>query len=261
MNNTLRKAHDMVHAFDKTPLYMKLNFIKSILIKRNLDLHTKFVYSEFKTIEDYFGLPQFTTEALDNYSHIKYLRQKVVKSVGNGVCGALQLESAVALYAFVRNVKPKLVIETGVASGFSSTVILEAMEKNGTGKLISIDLPNYYNKRGFRDEGGAFDRVYTPKEFGVGWLVTNKLKHRWRLKLGYSKVILPKIKETPDIFLHDSDHSYINMSFELQWAKRARYVLSDDITRNTAWTETICLDRSIKSLAIKTFGIAQIYKN
>ena len=32
-------------------------------------------------------------------------------------------------------------METGVASGYSTTMILAAMERNGLGRLYSIDLP------------------------------------------------------------------------------------------------------------------------
>ena len=196
---------------------------------------------------------------MNGYEHIKALRQKVIESVGDNVCGALQLESATALYAFVKNIKPKLIIETGVASGFSSRVILEAMEENHIGKLISIDLPNYANKEGFYDQDGTFDRTYTPKKPGVGWLVPNKLKHRWNLLLGNSQKILPNIKGSPEIFLHDSDHSYTNMTYEFRWAiKKTKYLLADDVTRNDAWTETMVLGGITRNLTIKTFGIAQI---
>jgi len=39
--------------------------------------------------------------------------------------------------------KPKIIIETSVASGISSAYILKALEDNDCGKLISIDKPNY----------------------------------------------------------------------------------------------------------------------
>lgn len=256
------RMQNYISAFYNTPFDVKVNFIKSMLLRSEFDLHTKFIYSQFKTIEMRFGFDGFTSDALNSYEHIKALRQKVINSVGDNVCGALQLTSAIALYSFVKNIKPKLIIETGVASGFSSRVILEAMEENHIGKLISIDLPNYTNKEGYHDQDGTFDKVYTPKKFGVGWLVPNKLKHRWNLLLGNSQKILPNIKESPEIFLHDSDHSYTNMTYEFKWAvKKTKYLLADDITRNNAWTETMKFSGITKSLMIKTFGIAQINNN
>ena len=46
------------------------------------------------------------------------------------------------LYFIVRCAKPAFMIETGVAHGVSSWTILNAIHKNGYGKLYSIDLPN-----------------------------------------------------------------------------------------------------------------------
>jgi hypothetical protein len=42
----------------------------------------------------------------------------------------------------VRSLKPRVIVETGVASGLSSAHILRALAANGTGTLHSIDLPN-----------------------------------------------------------------------------------------------------------------------
>jgi predicted O-methyltransferase YrrM len=46
------------------------------------------------------------------------------------------------IYTIIRCLKPRIVIETGVANGASSTFILSALEKNNLGKLYSIDLPS-----------------------------------------------------------------------------------------------------------------------
>jgi hypothetical protein len=44
------------------------------------------------------------------------------------------------LYSWIRVNKPKLVFETGVAAGKSSWMILDALERNGSGKLTSVDI-------------------------------------------------------------------------------------------------------------------------
>ena len=44
------------------------------------------------------------------------------------------------LYALVRTIRPAIVVETGVANGFSSEVILHALAANGHGELHSIDI-------------------------------------------------------------------------------------------------------------------------
>jgi hypothetical protein len=46
------------------------------------------------------------------------------------------------LYVATRALKPSNIVETGVAAGLSSACILAALEKNGQGRLYSIDLPN-----------------------------------------------------------------------------------------------------------------------
>lgn len=119
--------------------------------------------------------------------------------------GRLDFASAEMLYALVRNLKPGKVMETGVANGISSFYILAAMEKNGRGRLISIDcVPE-----------GAPD--FLPPGKGPGWLIPAGLRGRWELVAGSSAEHLPRLleREAPvDIFLHDSEHSYANMMFE-----------------------------------------------
>jgi predicted O-methyltransferase YrrM len=43
-------------------------------------------------------------------------------------------------YILMRKIKPKIVVETGVSFGITSSFILQAMEENGFGTLYSIDL-------------------------------------------------------------------------------------------------------------------------
>jgi hypothetical protein len=46
-----------------------------------------------------------------------------------------------AVWCLLRHLRPEKVIETGVARGFTSRFILEALERNSAGHLWSIDLP------------------------------------------------------------------------------------------------------------------------
>lgn len=46
------------------------------------------------------------------------------------------------LYVLARELKPEVIVETGVASGVSTLFFLQALEDNGSGKLYSVDLPN-----------------------------------------------------------------------------------------------------------------------
>src|SRR6185503_16129417 len=82
------------------------------------------------------------------------------------------LSQAAELYALVRAAKPRLVVETGVASGLSSAHILRALDRNGIGTLHSIDLPNV--------QAGSI----LPEGRTSGWIVPESLRARWKLQLG-----------------------------------------------------------------------------
>ena len=47
----------------------------------------------------------------------------------------------ILLYCIVREIKPEVILETGVYYGGNSVFILGALEKNNKGKLIAIDYP------------------------------------------------------------------------------------------------------------------------
>ena len=86
------------------------------------------------------------------YNDIKYIKNALKTKFSEGdfkkyAIGASAGLKEVALYLLVRKYKPKVILETGVANGISTYFILKALHLNGSGKLISIDYPNY-NKRG-----------------------------------------------------------------------------------------------------------------
>ena len=125
-------------------------------------------------------------------------------------------------YMLTRAATPETVVETGVWIGSSSFTLLSALEANGKGQLVSIDFPPFKTK----------NRV------GIGRLVPERLYHRWDLHLGPSKALLPKVAKpaSVDIFIHDSDHTYVNMTaeFERAWdlVKPGGYIISDDSSMN-----------------------------
>jgi predicted O-methyltransferase YrrM len=142
------------------------------------------------------------------------------------------LPEASELYVIMRAFQPRVVVETGVASGLSSAHILRALAANGHGALYSIDLPNV-------QEGSVLPSGRSP-----GWIVPEWLRERWFLELGDSRELLPPLLERLDqidIFLHDSDHSYEFMMFEFELAlPRVRpggLLLSDDTHLHSAWDD------------------------
>jgi predicted O-methyltransferase YrrM len=108
------------------------------------------------------------------------------------------------VYALVRLTTPVTVLETGVHDGLSTALILRALERNGSGRLTSIDLPSTDLPIGAA---------------GPGWLVPERLRTRWMLRLGDSRQLLPSTAAqlAPiDLFLHDSDHSPSHREFEFR---------------------------------------------
>ena len=128
------------------------------------------------------------------------------------------------LYVLVRTTRPKIVVETGVADGFSSLVILSALEKNQMGALTSFDV---HDK--------------------VGALVPGRLSHRWNL------IVLPShhrgkafrdhlaTLKPIDVFLHDALHTYGHQSFEYRAAWKNLvdngFLLSDDADATFAFID------------------------
>ena len=147
----------------------------------------------------------------------------------------------VMLYAVCRRQKPDIVVETGVASGVSSSHILGALEKNKHGQLYSIDLPSGRENRS-------------------GWMIPDYLIHRWHLTKGRSSETLePLLKKVTEIniFLHDSDHSYQNMmwEFETAWAylKAGGLLLSHNIDYNDVFSD-FCRDNGVKGYELGDMG-------
>jgi predicted O-methyltransferase YrrM len=147
------------------------------------------------------------------------------------------------LYLFVRAVRPALVIETGVAAGFSSSYLLQGLTDNGTGRMISIDLPTT-GPEGRIDHDGVRDRSSVPTADQTGFVVPDELRPRWELRLGDAREVLPRtLGEVPsvDLFFHDSDHSYEHMLWEFRTAwphvRSGGWLLSDDVTRNSAFVD------------------------
>lgn len=100
------------------------------------------------------------------------------------------------LYFLVRHLRPRYVVETGVAAGFSSAAILSALDRNGQGELWSSELP--------------YVRQPRPEDL-VGLVVPEDLRRRWHLFLDGDQRNLRRIRdEVPqvDLLHYDSDKSY-----------------------------------------------------
>lgn len=137
----------------------------------------------------------------------------------------LPQEKAQVIYALIRSMRPRLVLETGVGNGVSTAFVLSAIHRNNCGRLISVDNPPLWH---FRD----------PR---VGVLVPGTLRSPWKLVRGSSRQFLATMtssEPTLDVFIHDSDHSYANMRFEFAAAWRhlrpGGWLVADDADDNDA---------------------------
>ena len=146
------------------------------------------------------------------------------------IAGAMATDPQLAklAYSLTRAVRPQAVIETGVAGGLTSSYVLAALSDNGRGRLHSIDLP-------------PPDLLMAEM---VGCQVPPDLRGRWDYRLGASRRLLPRVLRATAgrrIFIHDSDHSYRNMRWELEqaWGELAAgdWILADDVNRHDAFAE------------------------
>ena len=131
------------------------------------------------------------------------------------------------LYFFVRKFKPAIVIETGVAAGWSSVAILRAFKKNNFGKLFSSDFPYF--------------RLKNPEKF-IGVLVKNENnKDRWQLDVRGDEIAIPNFLNkignlNIDLVHYDSDKSYSGREFVLNKISKNlgknSIIIFDDIQNN-----------------------------
>jgi predicted O-methyltransferase YrrM len=148
-------------------------------------------------------------------------------------------------YIICRALRPRVVVETGVGSGVTTSFILQALAANDEGHLWSIDLPPI----GTEQFAGSF--------------VPQPLRSRWTLLRGRSRDLLPRLLNdlpAPDVFLHDSLHTTRNMTFEFNaaWQKMnaSGVLLSDDIHMSKAFARFITDKQVGLSLAGSRFGVA-----
>lgn len=173
----------------------------------------------------------------------------------------VQFESAaqmrafrVMLYVVTRILRPRTFVETGVHNGMSSAFILLGMEHNGLGSLISIDMPPLDQR--ILDQGTNA----LPLHKSPGWLIPERLRGRHDLRLGKAESLLPQVLEENaniDVFLHDSDHCYSHIMFELgaawPFVTRGGWLIVDNVEQNSAFDD---FARGVGATAfvVSTFG-------
>ena len=154
------------------------------------------------------------------------------------------------LYFLTRYLKPTVVVETGVAAGFSSKAILAAMKINDRGRLYSSDFPYF--------------RLANPEKF-IGVLVDRELRSLWSLRLLGDRKNIPEILgevTAIDLFHYDSDKTYAGREYALQAIESAlspsSVVVMDDIQDNLFFRDYVLrrgLDFKVFSFEGKFIGV------
>jgi predicted O-methyltransferase YrrM len=135
-------------------------------------------------------------------------------------------------YVLPRILRPTIAVETGVASGSMTALLLAALHRNRHGMLHSFDLPPVKGEK-------SMDWTADPSE--VGFLIPDVYKDRWSLVFGDATYELPKRFRPREIdpFFHDSDHTFEHMTFEYAFAAKhlnsGGVLISDDIGWNDAF--------------------------
>lgn len=131
-----------------------------------------------------------------------------------------------AAWCLAFHLGPEVVLETGVARGVTSHMVLEALERSGNGSLWSIDLPS------------VDPRFHSQNAIAV----PEHLRNRWTYIVGPSRQRLPVVLsdlDEVDLFIHDSLHTGPNTRFEIEsaWAKLkpGGALLVDDVYQSLAF--------------------------
>ncbi len=182
-------------------------------------------------------------KALSNIAAYKKMPLQRLHTMSDGT---ITKEAAYYLYHLIRTQKPEIILETGISYGFSTAIILSALNANKFGSLYSTDIHNE-----------------------VGIMTWSVDKSRWHKCIGKPKTILKdtlkKIKKPIDMFLHDSDHSYASMFYEYKtvfpYLSPTAYLMSDDVNDNSAFLD-FCNKKELKPCAIysslKLFGVTRL---
>jgi predicted O-methyltransferase YrrM len=180
------------------------------------------------------------SEQLETRKHQQHLTFPVSFGVERG--------SAFGLYVLTRHYRPSVILETGVANGESTFLLLAALRANGSGRLHSVDVS---------DE--------------VGCLLAEEEKEAWTLHVidGSKAAFRRVLREVApvDLFIHDSDHGYWWQLFELQNALKhmstTGIIASDDCDKSYAFVD-FSKDARTNPVLLhdtrKVFGLVRIRK-
>lgn len=162
--------------------------------------------------------------------------------------GGMQLGGETA-YLLTRLIKPKSILEVGVANGVSTAYVLGALgELKSTADIRAIDKPQFESqirsqrgKRGLSGVGGII-----PNKQEAGWVAPKdqRSKHGHQYYVGDFTKILPKVTNSMppiDLAIYDAskDSKEMKMAYDtlIQSLSPNGILISDDIGVNNSFTK------------------------
>ena len=124
--------------------------------KKWAKLNTKYTTEEFCKLIDSRLYHEILSDIISIEKEASEKLSKLSIKLGGG-------GNYILLYFLIRKLIPNIVVESGVAAGWSSLVILRAFRKNGKGKLYSSDFPYF--------------RLENPERY-VGYLVKDEINKK-----------------------------------------------------------------------------------
>ena len=165
----------------------------------------------------------------------------------------------VLLYSLIREHKPQHCLETGVYYGGNTAFILVALAKNGSGQLVSIDYPATAMTEDFtatRHPDVGDSEVYD-KEMTPGFIIPEHLHAHWQLILGDSLQEIPKLNDSFQFYIHDSEHShdFVYREMTAAWAKLSpnALIVADDIDWSNGFL-SFCVEQRLLPLFLTDNG-------
>lgn len=226
----------------------------------SLEQLSKYLDVDINEIEKYY------TELLNDEEFLNEINQQITfarKYYQKGICQHVKLDSVdwmaiqrIILYILVRLTKPSICLETGVFYGGNTCFILNALRRNNHGQLISIDLPANDIKSEQRHHLVG-DTEDIPNGLDIGFLIHDNLKKRWKFIRGDSHKEIPKIENSIDLYIHDSEHSFsfIQREMSLVWERLSKngIILADDLDWSNGFFG-FCVEKKLYPLIITDNG-------
>jgi hypothetical protein len=217
---------------------------------------------------DYHEIESYYRELQDDAVFLDALNERMEASrtlYSKGLFGQGKIDSIdwfanqrITLYVLIRLLKPELAVETGVFYGGTTAFILNGLNKNNKGRLISIDLPaDELEKESFSRHNKVGDSEELHEKLKPGFIIPDYLKDRWQLIQQESLSALEEIIEPFTFFSHDSEHRHDHMLKELEVA-RAKMpahstLMADDIDWSNGFIE-FCVKNKLYPLFLTDNG-------